>query len=131
MHGAAVTGLLLADVLMIVMGFYLGALITVEPKWLWLTISCGTSVAGCHTIRVLLAQKRRAKSPKVQEAFWAQVAVLFVLSLVYPALIAVAPDQLGLIDEGSRQRGPCRHRRNGQSRLRARVRDRRPAADYG
>ena len=75
--------------------------------------------------------KRRAKSPKAQEAFWAQAAVLCLLSLVYPVLIVVAPDRLGLIDEKGRHRRPCRHGRNGQSHLRARVRDRRPAADYG
>ena len=61
LHGAAVTGLLLADVLMIVMGFYLGASIAAEPIWLWFTISCGALVFGCHAICILLAQSSRAE----------------------------------------------------------------------
>ena len=69
LHGAAVTGLLLADVLIIVMGLYLGALITVEPKWLWFTISCGTSVAGCNTVHVLLVQNAGLNHQRCRKRF--------------------------------------------------------------
>ena len=49
-RGAAVTGLLLAGVLMIVMGFFLGAPITAEPKWLWFAMSCGAGGGAMRAV---------------------------------------------------------------------------------
>ncbi len=99
-HGA-ILGVLLADVLMIVTAFAFGASETFWIKWTWFTISCGAFLAVYYVIWGPFMQANMAERDDVRAAYRRNAAILSVLWLIYPLLLAVTPDGLGTIGEGA------------------------------
>ena len=92
-----VAGLLLADVLMIVTALFFGATETVWIKWTWFAVSCVAFLAAYYVVWIPFLQENRQEEALVQSEYVKSAAILTVLWLVYPLLLAMSEDGLGMI----------------------------------
>ena len=92
-----VTGLLLADVLMIATSLFFGASDVFWIKWVWFLISCVSFFAVYYVIWVTMAAENRHESPKVQADYRRDAVILSILWLIYPLILAVSTDGLGIV----------------------------------
>ncbi len=96
-RGGMVAGLLLADVIMILTALFFGLSEVAWIKWTWFLVSCVAFLAVYYVIWVPLAEQNRAESAEVQSIFRRNASILTVVWLIYPLILAVSPDGLGVI----------------------------------
>ena len=92
-----VAGLLLADVMMILTALFFGATDTPWIKWTWFAISCVAFLAVYYVIWLPMLQENRQEIAEARSDYVKNAAMLTVLWMVYPLVLAVSTDGLGLI----------------------------------
>ncbi len=95
-HGA-IFGLLAADVLMIPTALFFGAPETAWIKWTWYAISCGAFLGVYYVIWGPLRAESLKEREDVRATYGRNAAILSVIWLIYPLILAVGPDGLGII----------------------------------
>ena len=95
----AVTGMLLADVMMIVAGFAFAAGLVPWVKFTWFVVSCGAFLGVFYVMWGPLIAESQKEVPEVQADYRKQAKLLTALWCVYPVLIGISPDGLGWLGE--------------------------------
>ncbi len=98
-RAGAITGAILADVLMIVTAFAFGASVVPWVKWAWFAISCLSFLGVYYVLWIPNIESSKADRPDIQADYRRNAAILSVLWLIYPFILAVAPDGLGVVSE--------------------------------
>ena len=89
----------LADLLMIVTAFAFGASETGWTQWTWFAVSCAAFLGVYYVIWMPQMAVNRLERDDVQAAYLRNATVLSVLWLIYPLILAVAPDGLGIVSD--------------------------------
>ncbi len=104
-NGAKRPGLLvgaaLADVMMILTAFAFGASEVAWMKWVWFLISCVAFLGVYYVIWVSQMQANATERDDVRATYKRSATVLSVLWLVYPIILAVAPDGLNIVSDAA------------------------------
>lgn len=95
----AITGIVLADVLMILTALFFGASEVAWIKWTWFIVSCAAFLGVYYVIWVTLMQANTLERDDVRATYRRNATILSVLWLIYPLVLAVAPDGLRYIGE--------------------------------
>ncbi|GBQ10733.1 bacteriorhodopsin [Swaminathania salitolerans] len=90
-------GAVTADVLMIVTAFAFSASENVVSRWIWFILSCVAFLGVYYVIWVSQMEANRKESAEVQSAYKRSATILSVLWMVYPVILAISPDGLGLV----------------------------------
>jgi len=96
-RGGMVAGLLLADILMILTALFFGLASVVWVKWTWFLVSSVAFLGVYYVIWVPLLHENQSEEPQVQSDFRRNAIILSVLWLIYPLILAISTDGLGLI----------------------------------
>ena len=94
-----VAGLLISDVIMILTSFFFGASEVIWIKWTWFAISCVAFLGVYYVIWGPMMRENRLESAQAQTDYRRNAAILSVLWLIYPIILAVCPDGLGVLGE--------------------------------
>jgi bacteriorhodopsin len=102
MHGlrkrwGVILGLIASDVLMIVTSLFFGLTTDVWTRWMWFVISCGAFLAVYYGIWVQLKTINKAAAADVQKAFMSSAVFLSVIWFIYPVILAVGTDGVGIV----------------------------------
>lgn len=97
----AITGIVLADLLMIVTAFAFGASEIVWVKWAWFTVSCISFLGVYYVLWVSHLQANARERDDARSVYRRHAGLLSVIWLIYPIVLAVAPDGLGLIGDAA------------------------------
>ena len=97
-HGAIV-GAVLADVMMIVTAFAFGASEQSWTKWTWFIVSCVAFLGVYYAIWRPQMEANALDRDDVQSTYRRNAAILSVVWLAYPVILAVAPDGLGIVSD--------------------------------
>jgi bacteriorhodopsin len=92
-------GAVLADLLMIVTAFAFGASEVAWMKWTWFIISCVAFLGVYYVIWGPQMQANARERDDIRASYRRHSAVLSVLWLVYPIVLAVAPDGANVISD--------------------------------
>ncbi len=95
----AFAGIVLADLMMIVTAFCFGASETPFAKWMWFLISCVSFLGVYYVIWVSNMQANVADRDDVRGVYRRNATILSVLWLIYPIILAVAPDGLNIMGD--------------------------------
>lgn len=101
LHGARrrvglVAGLIASDVVMIVTGLFFGASEAPFNKWVWYAASCVAFLAVLWVLFVPLREEALGRDQVRRDVYSRNVAILTVLWLLYPVLVLLGPDGLGM-----------------------------------
>ncbi len=96
-RGGMVTGLLLADVMMILTALFFGASEVAWIKWTWFLVSCVAFLGVFYVMWVPMLRENATEPAEARSDYRRNAAILSVLWLVYPLILAVSTDGLGLI----------------------------------
>jgi bacteriorhodopsin len=99
-HGA-VLGLLLSDVLMIATAFVFGLSETPALKWAWFAVSCLSFLGVYYVLWRPLLEANAAEREDTQATYRRNATILSVVWLIYPIVLAVAPDGLNIISDAA------------------------------
>lgn len=99
-HGA-ILGAVLADVMMIVTAFAFGASEQGWTKWLWFAVSCAAFLGVYYAIWRPQMEANAAEREDVRATYRRNAAILSLVWLVYPVVLAVAPDGLGIVSDAT------------------------------
>jgi len=94
-----IVGAVLADVMMILTAFFFGASEVAWIKWTWFIISCAAFLGVYYVIWVSQMQANALERDDIRTAYRRDAAILSVLWLIYPVILAVAPDGLNIIGD--------------------------------
>ncbi len=94
-----VAGLLLADLLMVLTALFFGLSIVSWIKWTWFLVSCGAFAAVYWVMWVPLRQQVALERADVQASYRANASILSALWLIYPVILFLGTDGLGLFNE--------------------------------
>lgn len=97
-HGAIV-GAVLADVMMIVTAFAFGASELGWTKWTWFIVSCVAFLGVYYAIWKPQMEANALERDDVQATYKRNATILSVVWLVYPVILAVAPDGLNIVSD--------------------------------
>lgn len=97
----AITGVVLADLLMIVTAFAFGASEVVWVKWAWFVISCLSFLGVYYVLWGPNLQANAQERDDTRSAYRRNASFLSVIWFVYPIVLAVAPDGLGVISDAA------------------------------
>ena len=100
LHGA-ILGIILADVLMIVTAFLFGLSEVPALKWTWFVISCAAFLGVYYVLWMPLVQASAAERKETSSAYRRNAAILSLVWLVYPVILAVAPDGLNIVSDAA------------------------------
>ena len=100
-RGGLLMGAVLADLLMIAAAFAFGASETGAVKWIWFTISCVAFLGVYYVIWGPQMQANALERDDVRSAYKRHTAILTALWLVYPIVLAVAPDGANTISDAA------------------------------
>ena len=95
----AIAGVVLADLMMILTAFFFGASEVVWIKWTWFLISCVTFLGVYYVIWVSQMQANASERDDVRADYRRNATILSVLWLIYPIILAVAPDGLNWVGD--------------------------------
>ena len=98
-HLGLVAGLLLADLMMIATALFFGLSVVPWIKWTWFLVSCGAFAAVYWVMWVPLRQQAALERADVARTWRANALVLSGLWLVYPVILFLDPDGLGVFSE--------------------------------
>ena len=99
-HGAIV-GAVLADVMMIVTAFAFGASEVSWMKWTWFIVSCVAFLGVYYAIWKPQMEANALDREDVQSTYRRNASILSLVWLVYPVILAVAPDGLGIVSDAT------------------------------
>ena len=94
-----VAGLLISDVIMILTSFFFGASEVIWIKWTWFAVSCVAFLGVYYVIWGPMLRENRHEAPQAQSDYRTNAIILSVLWLIYPLILAVCPDGLGLLGD--------------------------------
>ncbi len=100
-RAGAITGIVLADLMMIVTAFVFGASETGWMKWTWFIISCLAFIGVYYVIWVSGLQANALERADVRVSYRRNAAILSILWLIYPLALAVSPDGLNVISDAA------------------------------
>ena len=95
----AIAGAVLADLMMIFTALFFGASEVAWIKWTWFIISCAAFLGVYYVIWVSNMQANALERDDVQAAYRRNAVMLSVLWLIYPIILAVAPDGLNWVSD--------------------------------
>ena len=98
-RAGAITGMLLADVMMIVTGFAFAASTVPWMKLTWFIISCAAFLGVGYAVWISIRQANAEEREDVRSAYRQNALTLSMLWLLYPVVVGLAPEGLGLIGE--------------------------------
>ncbi len=106
MHGSqkragAITGVLLADVMMIVTAFIFAASETAWMRWTWFIVSCAAFLGVFYVIWISALQANAGERADVRANYRLNASILSGLWILYPLVLAVSPDGLGTIGDAA------------------------------
>ena len=99
-HGAIV-GAVLADVMMIITAFAFGASLMDWTKWTWFIVSCAAFLGVYYIIWKPQMEASATQRDDVQATYRRNASILSVVWLIYPIILAVAPDGLGVVSDAT------------------------------
>ena len=94
-----IAGAVLADVMMIGTAFAFGASETSPLKWTWFIISCAAFLGVYFVIWRSQMEANALERADVRATYRRNATILSVLWLVYPLILAVAPDGLNVVGD--------------------------------
>jgi len=94
---AIVWGLIGSDLIMIVTALAFGLSTVAWIKWTWFAISCGAFLAVFYGIFVQLREENATERADIQSAFRRNAVFLTVVWCIYPVVLLVGQDGLGLL----------------------------------
>lgn len=94
-------GAVAADIIMIVTAFAFSASENVISRWIWFILSCLAFLGVYYVIWVSQKEANRLETPAVQQAYVRSATILSVLWMIYPVILAVSPDGLGIVPDGA------------------------------
>jgi bacteriorhodopsin len=97
----AIVGVVLADIMMILTGFFFGLSDVAWIKWTWFIISCAAFLGVYYVIWVSLMQANTAERDDIRATYRRNAGILSVLWLIYPLVVAAAPDGLNYIGDAA------------------------------
>ena len=100
-RGGLVAGLLLADLVMILTALFFGLSEVAWIKWTWFLVSCVAFLAVYYVMWLPLLEETRSEAAAVQSDYRRNAVILSVVWLVYPLILAVSTDGLGIIGTGA------------------------------
>lgn len=95
----AITGIVLADVMMIITSFIFSASEVPWMRWSWFIISCIAFLGVYYVTWVSFLQANRLEREDTQSSYRRNALILSVLWLIYPVVLAAAPDGLGIVSD--------------------------------
>jgi bacteriorhodopsin len=98
-RAGAIAGVVLADVMMILTALFFGMSEVAWIKWTWFIISCAAFLGVFYVIWVSQMQANALERDDVRSSYRRNASMLTVLWLVYPIILAVAPDGLNYIGD--------------------------------
>jgi len=99
-HGAIV-GAVLADVMMIVTAFGFGASLVDWTKWTWFIVSCAAFLGVYYVIWKPQMEANATQRDDVQATYRRNASILSMVWLIYPIILAVAPDGLNVVSDAT------------------------------
>ncbi len=100
-RAGAIAGILLADVMMILTSLFFGASEVAWIKWTWFIVSCAAFLGVFYVIWISQMQANALERDDVRATYRTNASILTVLWLIYPVLLAVAPDGLNYISDAA------------------------------
>ena len=97
----AITGVILADVMMIATAFVFGASEVFWVKWAWFAISCIAFLGVYYVLWIPNLQANAQERDDVRSSYRRQASLLSIVWLLYPVILAVAPDGIGAIGDAA------------------------------
>ncbi len=94
-------GVVLADVMMIATAFAFGASEVAWMKWSWFILSCVAFLGVYYVIWMPQMQANAAERDDIRSTYRRNATILSVLWLIYPIILAVAPDGLNIVSDAS------------------------------
>ena len=94
-----IAGAVLADVMMILTAFFFGASEVAWMKWTWFIISRAAFLGVYYVIWVSQMQANALERDDIRTTYRRNAVILSVLWLIYPVILAVAPDGLNYIGD--------------------------------
>ena len=94
-----ILGVILSDLMMIITAFAFGLSVTPWIKWTWFGISCAAFLGVYYVLWVPNLQASRLERDDVRKDYLVDGITLSVLWLLYPFVLAVSDDGLGLVGE--------------------------------
>ena len=98
-RAGAIAGMVLADLMMILTAFFFGASEVAWIKSTWFLISCAAFLGVYYVIWVSQMQANALERDDVQANYRRNAAILSILWLIYPIILAVAPDGLNWVGD--------------------------------
>ncbi len=98
-RAGAIAGAVLADLLMIFTALFFGASEVAWIKWTWFLVSCIAFLGVYYVIWVSHMQANALERDDIQATYRRNAVILSVLWLIYPLILAVAPDGLNYIGD--------------------------------
>ena len=92
-------GAVLADVIMIVTAFAFGASEIAWVKWIWFAISCVAFLGVYYVIWGPQMQANALERDDIRASYKRHAAILTALWLIYPIVLALAPDGANLLSD--------------------------------
>ena len=89
-------GLLASDVVMIVTGFFFALSDDPVAKWSWYATSCVAFLAVYYILGAPLRREAATRDAERRAAYTREVSVLAALWLIYPVVVLLGPDGLGV-----------------------------------
>lgn len=91
-------GAIVADLLMIVTSFAFSASENYTVRWIWFALSCISMLGVYYAVWVSQRGVTRLETGSVQSAYLSNAAILSVLWLGYPIILALSPDGLARVN---------------------------------
>ena len=100
-RGGLIAGLLLSDIMMIVTAFLFGAIDVTWMKWTWFLVSCIAFLPIYYVLWGPLREQNRLETGEVQSSYLRNAGALSVLWFIYPVLLALSTDGLGVLTDAA------------------------------
>ena len=100
-RAGTILGVILADVMMIVTAFIFGASEMPAAKWTWFVVSCAAFVAVYYVLFIPHMKANASERDDVRATYRRNAAILSLVWLVYPIILAVAPDGARVISDAA------------------------------
>ena len=97
----AMVGVVLADLMMIITAFVFGASEQEWTKWTWFIVSCVAFLGVYYVLWVPNLEASARQRDDVRSVYRRDAALLSVVWLAYPVVLAVAPDGLNILSDSS------------------------------
>ncbi|NVN44174.1 bacteriorhodopsin [Asaia siamensis] len=100
-RGDLLLGAVSADVIMVITAFAFSASENIVSRWIWFLLSCIAFLGVYYVIWVSQLEANRLERPEVQSAYIRSATILSILWMVYPIILALSPDGLGIVSDSA------------------------------